>query len=86
MSFAKVVLLEIIVLKLTDSCFEFYDTAKLGQSLGDLLIDLSLAISSFLVFTINYYLAKRSVILSNCFNAVQTFLTTIFLMEKCLMH
>jgi hypothetical protein len=86
MSFAKVVLLEIVILKLTDSSFEFYDTAKLGQSLKDLLIDLSLGISSFIAFAVYYYLAKRSVMLSNCFNAVETLLTTIILMEKSLLH
>lgn len=86
MSFAKVVLLEIIILKLTDSCFECYDTFKLGQQVHDLLTDLSLAVSSFIVFTFYYFLAKRSVILSNCFNAVETLITTIFLMEKSLLH
>lgn len=81
LAFAKIVIAEIIVFKVTDLFFEIDKTVRGNQTSLYLAFVILLKIAAIFGLIANYFLAKKYLKISTFYNTVQTLLTTFFLLE-----
>jgi len=72
--------------KLAGEAFEIYDIIEKRQTGLYLLYDILLAVGTLSSLIGYYHLSQRSLRASTYFNAVQTVITTVFLLEKEMMN